>query len=77
MLAQGEEEGEDEEEDDADDGVDDGAEEDDEFGVVQRRIGLPRFPAPNYRAEFVQSHNPDIADRCVPVHACMRGSIYS
>ncbi len=35
-----------------------------------------REPMPNYRAEFVQSHNPDLAERCVYVrcvyvHVCM------
>jgi hypothetical protein len=40
-------------------------EDEDALRVARRQTGPPRFPVPNYRAEFVQSHNPDIADRCV------------
>ena len=51
--------------DDDHDQDDDEYKDEDELRAANRQTGPPRFPIPNYRAEFVQSHNPDIADRCV------------
>ena len=51
--------------DDDDDQDDDEYKDEDDLRAANRQTGPPRFPIPNYRAEFVQSHNPDIADRCV------------
>jgi hypothetical protein len=55
----------DDDDDDDHDHDDDEYKDEDELRAANRQTGPPRFPIPNYRAEFVQSHNPDIADRCV------------